>query len=175
MGLGDVTPASYVKRTPDNRSLDEKLYKVRVVVPKQTENGKTPENGFIIQESSTTGYRDVNDFTDTTVKIVDAQGNPKVDWDYHRNLRLISTCSYTASTGIVTVRTEKPHNLAQNDRIIIKNVKSSDNTTGVANSAYNQDTSVSTILNDLEFEYTPGATAGAFTTPTVKDQNFAKI
>jgi hypothetical protein len=175
LGLGDVTPASYVKRTPDNRSLDEKLYKVRVVVPKQTENGKTPENGFIIQESSTTGYRDVNDFTDTTVKIVDAQGNPKVDWDYHRNLRLISTCSYTASTGIVTVRTEKPHNLAQNDRIIIKNVKSSDNTTGVANSAYNQDTSVSTILNDLEFEYTPGATAGAFTTPTVKDQNLPRF
>jgi hypothetical protein len=175
VGLGSDTPASYVRRTPDNRSLDEKLYKVRVVVPKQSVNGKTPENGFVLQESSTTGYRNSNDFTDTTVSIVDSQNNPKVDWDYHRNLRLISTCSYTASTGIVTVRTEKPHNLLQGDRIIIKNVKSDDNLTGVANSAYNQDTSVSTILNDLEFEYSPGATAGTFTIPTTKDQNLPRF
>ena len=48
---------SYVKRKDDTRSLDEKIYKLRVVIPKELTNAKNPESGFIIQESSTTGIR----------------------------------------------------------------------------------------------------------------------
>jgi len=53
-GASELT---YVKRTPDERSLDEKIYKIRVVVPSQLQNAKTPEAGFILQESSSTGFR----------------------------------------------------------------------------------------------------------------------
>jgi hypothetical protein len=46
-----------VKRTEDTRSLDEKLYKIRVVIPKELVGSKNPEDGFVIQESSSTGIR----------------------------------------------------------------------------------------------------------------------
>jgi hypothetical protein len=46
-----------VKRTEDTRSLDEKLYKIRVVIPKELVGAKNPEDGFVIQESSSTGIR----------------------------------------------------------------------------------------------------------------------
>ena len=56
-GLDARTEPSFVKRISDTRSLDEKIYKLRVVIPKEVNNGKNPESGFIIQESSTTGLR----------------------------------------------------------------------------------------------------------------------
>jgi hypothetical protein len=46
-----------VKRIADTRSLDEKVYKIRVVIPKELQNAKNPENSFIIQETSSTGFR----------------------------------------------------------------------------------------------------------------------
>ena len=49
--------ATFIQRQSDSRSLDDKLYKLRVVVPKEVTNGKNPEESFIIQESSSTGYR----------------------------------------------------------------------------------------------------------------------
>ena len=38
---------TYVKRKADDRSLDEKLYRMRYVVPKELENTRDPVNGFI--------------------------------------------------------------------------------------------------------------------------------
>ena len=43
-GLTDRTEPSYVKRTEDTRSLDEKLYKIRVVIPKELVGYKNPED-----------------------------------------------------------------------------------------------------------------------------------
>ena len=57
------TNPTFIKRTPDGRSIDEKIYKLRVVIPKELINGKNPEEGFIIQESSTTGVRQQSDFS----------------------------------------------------------------------------------------------------------------
>ena len=51
------TEPSYVKRIADSRSLDEKLYKIRVVIPKELVGAKNPEDGFIIQQTSSTGIR----------------------------------------------------------------------------------------------------------------------
>jgi hypothetical protein len=52
-----------VKRIEDTRSLDEKLYKIRVVIPKELVGSKNPEDGFVIQESSSTGIRSDTDPT----------------------------------------------------------------------------------------------------------------
>jgi hypothetical protein len=41
--------------------LDEKLYKIRVVIPKELVGSKNPEDGFVIQESSSTGIRSDTD------------------------------------------------------------------------------------------------------------------
>ena len=141
--LGSKSNVSFISRTVDPRSLDERLYTVRVVVPKEAANAKDPNDGFVIQESSSTGARANTDFSATSISASDVF--------FERNPRFISTCS--SSGGTVSVRTELPHNLHVNDRINILNVKSSANTTGVGNSAFNGTFTITAISNDKEFQY----------------------
>ena len=153
-----ATEATHIKRIADTRSLDEKIYKVRVVVPKELSNAKTPESGFIIQESSSTGYRGV-DSTDANKSTITAAD----DYDFNRNPRFISTCSYSSST--VTVRTELPHNLTTGDSVIIRNVTDTAINTGIGtfNKGYNG-TFTSTVVDDLTFTYSiTDQTPGDFT------------
>jgi hypothetical protein len=147
-GASELT---YVKRTPDNRSLDEKIYKVRVVVPSKLANAKTPEAGFIIQESSSTGFRDNNDPSLTTID--------NTDYEYNRNPRFISTCSFSSPT--VTVVAELPHNLQTGDSVNIVNV-TDDASTGTA---YNGTYDV-TVVDSMTFTYTTTLTPGTFTNDT---------
>ena len=42
-------------------------YAVRVVVPKEASNAKDPNDGFVIQESSSTGVRANTDFSVRTI------------------------------------------------------------------------------------------------------------
>jgi len=138
-----VSKISYIRRTEDSRSLDDKIYKMRVVVPKEVKNGKNPEEGFIIQESSTTGYRDNNDPTKTSIT--------SEDWNYDRNPRFISTCS--VSSNLVTVVSELPHNLQVDDKVTIKSVTSTSNIAGAGNSGYNGSYSVTEIIDSTTFKH----------------------
>jgi len=142
-GLTEKSNVTTINRTVDPRSLDERLYTVRVVVPKEAANAKDPNDGFVIQESSTTGVRASTDFS---LRDIDA-----TDVFFNRNPRFISTCS--SAGGTVTIRTELPHNLNVNDKVNILNVKSSNNTTGVANSAFNGTFDVTSIVSDKEFQH----------------------
>ena len=65
--LGSKSNVSFISRTVDPRSLDERLYTVRVVVPKEAANAKDPNDGFVIQESSSTGARANTDFSASTI------------------------------------------------------------------------------------------------------------
>jgi hypothetical protein len=147
-----------VKRIEDTRSLDEKLYKIRVVIPKELVGAKNPEDGFVIQESSSTGYRNNTDPILSTLTVS--------DYEYNRNPRFISTCSYNSLTSIVTVISELPHNLQVGDSVIIKNVTDSTNPTGVGNSGYNGTVGVTSVADDMTFRYTTTRTPGAFTNNT---------
>jgi hypothetical protein len=155
-GLTERTEPSYVKRIEDTRSLDEKLYKIRVVIPKELVSSKNPEDGFIIQESSSTGYRNNTDpgLSSLTVS----------DYEYNRNSRFISTCSRTSST--VTVISELPHNLQVGDGIIIKNVTDSTNTSGVDDRGYNGTFVVASVVDDMTFTHTTTRTPASFTNNT---------
>ena len=143
------TEPSFVKRTADTRNLDDKIYKLRISIPQEASNSKNPESGFIIQESSTTGIRTDGDFTKTDTLTRD-------DFAYNRNLRYISSCTYDATgTKLVTISADKPHNLNVGDIVTIKNVTTTDNTVGAANSGYNGEFTVHTIINSSEFKYNP--------------------
>ncbi len=141
--LTERTNVSFVKRKDDPRSLDEKLYKVRVVIPKESINAKDPSEGFVIQESSSTGARTNSDFTLTTIS--------ETDYAYNKNPRFISTCSESSNT--VTVLAELPHNLNVGDQIIVRNVTSSTNTAGTVNIGYNGTFEVTAIIDDKRFQY----------------------
>ena len=160
--LGAKSNVSFISRTVDPRSLDERLYTVRVVVPKEAANAKDPNDGFVLQESSSTGVRANTDFSDTTIDATDVF--------FNRNPRFISTCSASGST--ISVRTELPHNLNVSDKVNILNVKSTANTTGVGNSAFNGTFTVASIVNDKEFTHSTTDvngkthTSGDFTSDT---------
>ena len=141
--LGEFTGLSYIKRISDERSIDEKLYRLRVVIPKEATNSKNPEAGFVIQESSSTALRNDNDFTIT--------GITTSDHDYKRNPRFISTC--TVSSNTVTVIAERPHHLNVGDEVVIRNVQSTTNNIGQENLGYNGVFEVLSIPNDLQFTY----------------------
>ena len=156
-GLGNNTPVSFIKRVPDERPLDEKIYKLRVVVPKEIENGKNPEEGFIIQESSSTNVRSNSDFT--LGKLEDASNNAIPDYNFERNPRFITTASRSGTT--VTVISDSPHDLKVGERIFIKNITDNQGTaTGVFNKGYNGSFLVSGIVDDKTFEYQSTDTAG---------------
>ena len=162
-GSGRTEP-SFVKRISDTRSLDEKIYKLRLAIPKEIINSKNPENGFVIQESSNTGVRKVQDFTETPDLTTD-------DYLYDRNPRFISTCTFNSALKTVTIGLEKPHNLSVGDVITVKNIKDSTNTIGLGNSGYNTETSVTKIIDGLTFEYLTGETSpGAFATNDFNDK-----
>ena len=156
------TDSTYIKRKDDTRSLDEKIYQLRVVIPKESADAKNPENGFIIQESNSTGVTTDTDFTRTSV-LTDS------DYAFDRNPCFISTSFYDPTVGIASIRTDLPHTLDVGDTVIIKNVEDSANTVGAANSGYNGTFTISSVPNNMEFKYntnsqTPGSSMTGITT-----------
>jgi len=157
-GIGSATNLSFVRRAPDNRSLDEKIYKLRVVIPKELANAKTPESGFVMQESSTTGFTSTAESTFTNIGLN--------NFDFNRNNRFISTCNHTA--GVSSITTELPHNLDVGDQVIISNVVDTNNTVGSATSGYNGTFTVTAVTADnMAFNYdNPDGNPGEFDTDT---------
>jgi len=155
----ESTDLAFVTRIADERGLDEKVYKLRVVIPKESVNAKNPEIGFILQDSSYTGA--INDSeifgsNKSTLSLSETR--------YNRNQKFIAKC--TVSSGTVTVRTELPHQLKQNDIVIIRNVKDDNETsTGEFNRGYNGSFTVLSVLNDMEFTYSTIDIAGILHDP----------
>jgi hypothetical protein len=171
-GFGEPrTDVGYIKRIADNRSLDEKIYKFRISIPKESPNSRDLTDGFVVQESSKTGPVNTSEFTLPSIT--------RNNFDYQRNPRFISTCSETS--GTVTVIAEKPHNLNVGDRVFIKNVKSSTNTSGIGLTAYNGDFTVASILDSKRFTYSTidnnkvSHNVGIFSSPVSRDTELPRF
>ncbi len=143
-GLTERTDITYIKRIDDDRSLDEKLYKVRLVIPKESVNAKDPTDGYVIQESSNTGARRNTDFSLTTIG--------QDDYGYNRNPRFITTCTVASNT--ITVVCDLPHNLNAGDIVNIKNVASTANPQATLNLGFNGTFEVTALVDDMQFQYT---------------------
>ena len=171
-GFGEPrTDVTFFKRIPDNRSIDEKIYKVRYVIPKEVSGAKDPQEGFIFQESSTTGALTDSEFTLSTIDSDDTR--------FKRNPGFISTCSVASDT--VTVITEQPHKLTVGDRVFIKNVKSTGNPTGAGVSGYNGDFTVDSVVDTMTFTYSTTDrddvthNVGIFSGPTARDTSLPRF
>ena len=67
-----------------------------------------------------TNVREVTDFTATTIT--------EQDYDFDRNNRFISTCTHSNATNLISIRSDKPHELKVGDTVIISDVQSTTNT-----------------------------------------------
>ena len=155
---GGETEPTFIKRRPDPRSLDEKIYKIRVVVPKELNNGKTPESGFIIQESSSTNLRNNSDFNPSGFTQNDGIRQQLItsnDYEFERNPRFISTCTFDSSTKTASFVTELPHNMRVGEQVIIRNVSDDGNVSGAEDQGYNGTFIVDTVeSNNMGFTVT---------------------
>ena len=59
--LGEATSRTFINRLPDNRALDDRIYRYRYVIPSGVgiQSARPPRDGYILQESNdVTGVND---------------------------------------------------------------------------------------------------------------------
>ena len=158
-GLGDATSRTFIKRRLDNRSSNDTLYRVRYVIPKDSEDtARPPVEGFIIQESNTSIGS-----TDGEIQKYFGSGNLENSNEL-RNYRFIADATWAANTATIT--TELPHNLSVGSNVEIVNVKSTNNTGGTQNDGFNREFDVVGITSAKQFTVGLSTDPGTFTNDT---------
>ena len=157
--LGAATPRTSIKRRNDSRGIDDTLYRLRYVIPSDTQTvSRPPVEGFILQESgSSTGI------SDSEIQTYFGTGSLSNKND-QRNFRFISNATW--SSNVATITTELPHDLKVGSEIEIVNVKSSTNTAGTAKLGFNKLLTVSSIVSKKQFTAALTTDPGLFTNDT---------
>ena len=155
---GDSSEPTYIKRLPDTRNLDEKVYKYRLVIPQTVKNAKNPESGFILQESSSTNEVSTTNlnklYRDLSASPLEEQEITSLDYNFNRNPRYIANCSHNNTTNTSTITTELPHTLCVGEKVIIEGVTDSVNSTGENKKGYNGTFTVASVSdNRMEFSF----------------------
>jgi len=160
-GLGNATPRTYLKRTPDNRNIEDTIYKIRYVIPKDASSARPPLDGFIIQESNNT----IGSGSTTEIqKYFSVSSSTLNNSTELRNLRFIANATWSSNTA--TISTELPHDLRVGSQVEILNIKSTNNTTATENLGFNGVFTVNQILNSKQFTYSLTTNPGTFTNDT---------
>ena len=136
--IGSETGTTYIKRRVDNRSLLDRLYRMRYVLPKEHTNARAPKPGFILQESKTVGV--------SSASYLSADlSNPT----QLKNVKILKNATFGSQT--LTFTTEKQHRLQIGDLVDIKGVDSVNNSTGVYGLGYNGEHVIATIPTAKSF------------------------
>ena len=148
--LGNETTSTFVKRKIDTRSIEDRIYRVRYVIPKEFTNARPPQAGFVLQETKTVGISTIS--FDNTYTISDT--TPPT---YLRNEKIISNATVGGvSNGAqtVTATTELPHGFIVGDKVKVQKVKSTNNSLGTGlTSTYNGSYQVLSVPNTKQFTY----------------------
>tara|TARA_Y100000287_G_scaffold30673_1_gene22286 strand:+ start:34 stop:4935 length:4902 start_codon:yes stop_codon:yes gene_type:complete len=178
-GLGDASPRSFFTRLKDSRQSNDRIHKVRFVIPSTTgsEAARPPLDGYIIQESG-----DVSGANNTEVALEFNPGSVTMSNDSQmRNFSFIANVDYKA--GLAHYTTEKPHGLSIGSSVEIANVTSTlFPVAGVGQSGFNGVYEVTGITSTRTFSVNQiPSTPGTFTNntstrttslPTVKRKNY---
>ena len=137
------TNIAQIKRYEDKRSIEDKLYKIRYVIPKEATNSRDPVDGFVLQSSSLAGYAKTSDPSATTITVGDN--------NFARNPGFIAFAS--VSSSVVTIRTEQKHNVEVGDIVRVQDVKDSNNTAGTDGLGYNGFFEVTALIDAYQFAH----------------------
>ena len=141
------TLSTTIVRRPETRSVEDRLYKIRYVIPKEFTTARPPEYGFILQESKSVepGPLSPNTSGDLTNTI------------QLRNDKVISSAtvgSISANTQVVTIQTEVPHKFIVGDIIKTEKIKSTNNPTAIGIvSTYNGTYEIASVPSSTQFTY----------------------
>ena len=158
--LGEATPRTFFRRKKDNRSLSDRIYRLRYVLPAGASSvARPPSEGFILQESNTTTGI-------STAEIATYFGSGDITETQQRNFKFISDASWSGSNNTATIYTELPHGLEVGNEVEIVNIRSSENTGGSSNVAYNRTLSVTGISSAKAFTVGIATDPGTFQNDT---------
>tara|TARA_X000001036_G_scaffold93338_1_gene85890 strand:- start:893 stop:7885 length:6993 start_codon:yes stop_codon:yes gene_type:complete len=139
--IGEETGTTFLKRRVDNRSLLDRLYRIRYVIPKEHINARAPKPGFILQESKSVGV--------SSASFLSADlSNPT----QLKNVKIIKSATYSAQT--ISYTTEEPHRLQKGDTVTIRNIDSVNNSLGTFKLGYNGEFGVDNIISTKKFTVT---------------------
>jgi hypothetical protein len=147
--IGEVTGSTFVTRRVDNRGLNEKLYRLRYVIPKEFANSKPPTDGFILQESKSVGIGSATFLSSNLLNATQL-----------RNPRIIKSANWIGDLSTIT--TELPHKLLPKDIVTISNIQSTNNLTSADNVGFNGDFEVVSVLSPKSFTYRLTTNPGTF-------------
>ena len=139
--LGAATPRTFFTRQPDTRNLDDTVYKLRYVIPAASgiTSARPPIDGFVIQESNDTTGED-----DTEVATFFSPTSVTLDnVSEQRNFRFIAKATWDGTNAYYT--TEVPHELSVGSVVEVLKVTSTENTSGVSSTGYNNTFTVAGI------------------------------
>ena len=141
------TNNTYIQRKVDTRSVGDRIYKIRYVIPKNYINARPPVSGFVLEESKTVG---VTSFSYTTSNITSPINL--------RNEKVIVNATAGAianNSQVVTITTEIPHKFIVGDTVKIQNTINSNNSsiTGIT-STFNGAYTVNSVPTSRTFTYT---------------------
>jgi hypothetical protein len=152
-----VTPKTgnaFIYRAPDNRTDNEKIYRLRYVIPDNATIASPPQNGFSIEESSAviddTNYKNDNTALTSVTNL--------------RTKTNIINASWSSNVGVVT--TQYPHGLKSGHLIEINRLRSVNNASGSANSGFNGLFEVLAITDSKTFTIGLNTNPGSISTVT---------
>ena len=135
-----VTSKAYILRKPDTRNLEDRIYKIRYVIPKEFQSAKPPSAGYVFQESSTTIASSQSEYSGNITNTVN-----------HRNIKIIHNVDYDSNAGIATITSEIPHKLRPGSSVRLKKIKSANNTTAADKEGFNGIFDVASIIDTKSF------------------------
>ena len=120
-----------------------KKFKIKIHCSKGITNGRDPVDGFEFK---------IQNFQRLQIQILISK------LLQHQIMRLIVILGLyhkrvLLAHSTLTIRSDKPHNVKAGDQIIVKNIQSSTNSTGLDGKGYNGTFIVDSIINDKEFKY----------------------
>ena len=157
--LGSATPRTFIKRIQDNRNSVDTLYRVRYVIPSNSEiTARPPTEGFVIQESSTS-------IGSTSGEIQTYFGSGSIaNVNAQRNFKIIAGANW--SSNVANILTELPHNLSVGSQVKLIQLKSLNNVTGAESSGFNGIYNVTGISSSKQFSVGINTDPGLFTNDT---------
>ena len=157
------TLSTTIVRRPETRSVEDRLYKIRYVIPKEFTNARPPEYGFILQESKSV---ETSSFSANSAELPNtiALRNDKV-------IRSASVGSILDNSQIVTIQTETPHKFIVGDTIKTQKITSTNNPTAIGIvSTYNGTYEIASVPSSNTFTY---VLEGANTNPGTFTNNLS--
>ena len=160
-GLGEATSRTFIIRRQDDRKLNDKIYKVRYVIPKDSPTiARPPLEGFVVQQASSgigTGTAEIQKYFANSATL-----NNSTEL---RSLNFISGAVW--SSNVVTITTELPHNLSVGSEVKIENISPT---------GYNGTYTVTSIPTTRTFTYALTSNPGVFATDTTaRDTNLPRF